>query len=184
MKLYKQLLLGALVAGLVVFSATAAAGDYGYSYHPGEYGDSYDYARVTDVIPVYTDIQVREPRTRCWDEQMAYRERGGSATGTIIGGIIGAALGNELGHHKRNKQVGAVAGAALGASIGHDLSRRNGRTRYVTEQRCQVVDEYTSRRELVGYDVRYRYNGRHYMTRTDHHPGDRIRVRVDVTPSF
>ncbi|MGL6161418.1 glycine zipper 2TM domain-containing protein [Microbulbifer sp.] len=182
MQIRKNLLFAGLVAGLVGFSTTAASGDYGY--YPDNYGDSYDYARVTDVTPVYTDIQVREPRTRCWDEQVAYRERGGSATGTIIGGIIGAALGNELGHHKRNKQVGAVAGAALGASIGHDLSRRKGHTRYVTEQRCQVVDEYTTRRELVGYDVRYRYNGRHYMTRTDRHPGDRIRVRVDVAPAF
>lgn len=32
------------------------------------------------------------------------------------------------------------------------------------------------------YDVAYEYNGRRYTRRMDHHPGDRVRVRVDVTP--
>jgi hypothetical protein len=32
------------------------------------------------------------------------------------------------------------------------------------------------------YDVTYEYAGRQYVTRTDHHPGDRMRVRVDVRP--
>ena len=32
------------------------------------------------------------------------------------------------------------------------------------------------------YDVAYEYNSRRYTRRMDHHPGDRVRVRVDVTP--
>ncbi|MBB3063355.1 glycine zipper 2TM domain-containing protein [Microbulbifer rhizosphaerae] len=189
MQIRKNLLFAGLVAGLVGFSTTAAAGDYGY--YPGDYGDSYDYARVTDVTPVYTDIQVREPRTRCWDEQVAYRQPG-SPAGAVIGGLIGAAIGNKAGghghrgrhyyHHSRGAST--VAGAAVGALLGNEISRASAPTQYAIEQRCQVVDEYTTRRELVGYDVRYRYNGRHYMTRTDRHPGDRIRVRVDVAPAF
>ena len=35
---------------------------------------------------------------------------------------------------------------------------------------------------LAGYDVTYEYANRTYRTRTDYHPGDRIRVRVDVQP--
>jgi uncharacterized protein YcfJ len=35
---------------------------------------------------------------------------------------------------------------------------------------------------VVGYDVTYEYMGRQFVTRTDYHPGDRIRVRVDVRP--
>lgn len=194
MQLYKQLLLAALVAGLVGFSTTVSAGDGGY--YPPQYGqgDGYDYAPVTEVIPVYNDVQVRTPRTQCWDEQVAYRQPN-SPAGAVIGGLIGAALGNKLGKHghrghhgrryyRHHRGASTVAGAAVGALVGNEISRANAPTRYGTEQRCQVVDEFTTHRELIGYDVRYRYNGRHYMTRTDSHPGDRIRVRVDVSPAW
>ena len=47
-------------------------------------------------------------------------------------------------------------------------------------QRCRTVDQVT---EVVqGYDVRYRYNGREYVTRTTTDPGTRIRVDVSVLP--
>lgn len=191
MQLYKQLIVGALVAGLVGFSAWASAGDRGY--YP-DYGESYDFAPVTSATPIYTDVQVREPRTQCWDQQVAYRQPA-SPAGAVIGGLIGAALGNKLGkhgHHGRryhrrhghHRGASTVAGAAVGALVGNQISRANAPTQYVTEQRCQVVDEFTTRRELVGYDVRYFYNGREYLTRTDQHPGDRIRVRVDVSPAY
>ena len=32
------------------------------------------------------------------------------------------------------------------------------------------------------YDVTYEYNGRQYTRRMSYHPGDRVRVRVDVAP--
>ena len=35
---------------------------------------------------------------------------------------------------------------------------------------------------VAGYDVTYEYAGRQFTTRTNYHPGDRIRVRVDVRP--
>lgn len=180
MSIWKQLVLGALVAGLVGFSAWASA-------------DGYDYAAVTEVIPIYEEVQVRRPRTECWDQQIAYK-RPRSAAGAVIGGLIGAAIGNKAGrhghhhgrryHHRGNRGVVTVAGAAVGALVGNEISRANAPTRYGTQQRCQVVDEYRTRRDLVGYDVRYRYNGREYITRTYRHPGDRIRVRVDVSPAW
>jgi uncharacterized protein YcfJ len=36
--------------------------------------------------------------------------------------------------------------------------------------------------QVAGYDVTYEYAGRSFRTRTNYHPGDRIRVRVDVRP--
>jgi uncharacterized protein YcfJ len=35
---------------------------------------------------------------------------------------------------------------------------------------------------VIGYNVAYRLDGRTYRTRTDHHPGNTIRVRVNVLP--
>ena len=34
-----------------------------------------------------------------------------------------------------------------------------------------------------GYDVTYEYAGREYVTRMPYDPGERIRIRVDVTPT-
>ena len=37
-------------------------------------------------------------------------------------------------------------------------------------------------RKVVAYDVEYSYQGRTYMSRMKHDPGNRLRVRVSVTP--
>lgn len=193
MQLHNKLLIAGLVAGLVGFSALAAAGDSGYYPHTQYgYSDPYDYARVTQVIPVYQDIQVRRPVTQCWDQQVAYRQPS-SPAGAVIGGLVGAVVGNKLAkssgrrhpyYHRPHRGASTVAGAAMGALVGNEISRANAPTSYGTAQRCQVVEEFTSERQLVGYDVSYTYNGQSFMTRTDRHPGDRIRVRVDVTPAY
>ncbi|WP_288130460.1 hypothetical protein [Microbulbifer sp.] len=191
-KPFKSLAFASLVAVLVGFSATSAAGESGYY----EGNDGYDYAIVTAVTPVYNDIQVVEPRTQCWDQPVTYQQA--SPAGAIIGGLIGAAVGRNAAkghrHHRRyhrhhyrrynrgRKAAGTVAGAAVGAVIGGVISRSAAPVQHGTQQHCQVVEEVTRRRELVGYDVNYRYNGQEFLTRTDRHPGDKIRVRVDVTP--
>lgn len=144
-----------------------------------------DYAKVTHVQPLYERSSRRIPETSCHIE--SYRESGSSNshTGTILGGIIGAAIGNEVGHKKRNKQVGAVAGGLLGASIGRDVSRRNqGREpRHREREVCETHYRTESVRQLTGYQVSYKYRGRHYQTHTQHHPGDRIPVQVAVRPA-
>jgi uncharacterized protein YcfJ len=35
---------------------------------------------------------------------------------------------------------------------------------------------------IVGYDVEYTYKGENYMSRLPFDPGNRLRVRVSVTP--
>lgn len=138
-----------------------------------------DYARVVDADPIYQQIATEVPEQSCRYESVAYREPGRSSshTGTIVGGLIGAAVGHELGHSKRNKQVGAIAGGIVGATVGHDISRhKSGTTHYRDEKICHTSyrTEYT--RQLVGYDVIYKYHGQLYQTRTDRHPGKHIAV--------
>lgn len=166
----------AIVTALASTSVSAANNNYR------------DTAKVTSVSPIVKTYENRIPREQCHIEQVAYEEPvsrgGGSATGTILGAVIGGALGNELGHRKHNKRAGVAIGALLGGSIGRDLSRKPQQTvtRYRDEQRCTTTTEVSYDERVVGYDVTYRYHGQSYTTRMDRDPGDRIQVRVAVTP--
>jgi len=51
------------------------------------------------------------------------------------------------------------------------------------EERCRLERAYRSEERLQGYRVTYLYNGQTYTTRTSHDPGNRIRVRVSVSPA-
>ncbi len=153
---------------------------------------SYDEAEVLSAEPVYQTVSYSVPREQCHEEEVAYHDpsrRRGSITPTILGAVIGGALGNAVGHKKRNRQVGTAVGAVLGGSIGADIGRRNRQasdgdvTRYRTERVCRTVEDVREEEQLVGYDVSYAYGGGVYQTRTQHHPGDTLRVRVRVSPA-
>lgn len=117
-----------------------------------------------------------------------YRD-GGSETGrnvaTVIGGVVGAVLGSKVGGGSARyatAAVGSMVGGMAGRQV-YESSRRPARDRVVTV--CDPVpvggDGYIVDDSRVGaYDVTYEYAGRTYTTRTNHHPGDTIRVRVDV----
>ena len=145
-------------------------------------GADYQWAEVVGVEPVYETVRRIEPVEACREERVRHRSAGPSATPPILGAIIGAALGNAVGHKKANKRVGAVAGAILGGSIGADIGRSHRPGGYRVETVCDVVEEVHEEERLAGYHVRYQYNGAVYATRMRNHPGDRIRVRVRVTP--
>ena len=108
------------------------------------------------------------------------------AGATVLGALIGGALGNTVGHGDGRKAA-TIAGAVIGGAIAHDASHRgryrDAGGRYVQdyEERCDTRTEYRQQERVVGYDVAYDYNGRVYRTRTDHHPGDTIRVAVQVS---
>ena len=142
----------------------------------------YGSARVVAVKPLYETVQISHPEERCWNEEV-YHRRGhrSSYTPAIAGAIAGGVVGNQFGSG-RGKDVMTAAGAVLGASIGRDIAHGAGPGYVTVERRCETVDHYESRDELVGYRVKYRYKGDTYWTRTNHHPGDRIRVKVNVEP--
>ncbi|MDZ7809513.1 MAG: glycine zipper 2TM domain-containing protein [Arhodomonas sp.] len=144
-----------------------------------------DYAKVTRVEPITRTVEINEPREECWYETVRYRDRsdGNGTAGLVLGGIAGGVLGNQVGGGNGRK-VATVAGTILGAGVGQEFARR-GRDRgpeYRRERRCETVHETRYEQRNIGYDVHYRYHGSEYVTRMDRHPGDRIRVRVDVTP--
>lgn len=161
---------------------------------------SYDYARVVNVQPVYETYQVNNPVEHCYSKQVPVKQRysygsgNGSYTNEIIGGVIGGAVGNQVGKSGGGKarDVVTVVGAVLGASVANDLERRHIRRKnsnghhgqaYETVEHCEIQDSYTTEQKVTGYDVAYKYNGNVYHTKSNQHPGERIRVQVIVKPA-
>ena len=163
-----------VVFGMTFLSGTAIADVRHLGY--------VDSARVIWSEPIYQTVEVLRPVRECWTERVVRRgRRAESYTGTIAGGIIGGVLGNRIGRG-RGRAVLTVAGGLLGASIGHDLSAGSSRPRVSRKDRCEVVQHYDEEEQIVGYRVKYRYNGKTFFTRTQERPGKRIRVRVNVDP--
>ena len=158
-----------------------------YDRYPRDY--DYDFAEVLRVDPlVHTR---REPirRSECWDEPVlvrdpVYARRDRDVAPAVLGAIVGGVLGNQFGSgHGRDATT--LAGAALGYAAVRDSQRdRHGyygdRVYRTHVERCAVRTDWRRDADVVAYDVTYRYNGQVYRTRTSYHPGDTIRVRVDV----
>lgn len=178
----KWLALGALASISLLPAHHAFAGNH--HHHDHRYGSHHEhgqrveyrenYARVVRSTPVYREVAIQVPVDSCHVETVAYSERrhgGDSFQGTVVGGLIGAAIGHEVG---RNGHATA-AGGLLGAAIGNNVAGGSRQvTRYEDREICTTRYRTEYQRELVGYDVTYRYDGRVYTTNTRHHPGDRI----------
>lgn len=160
---------------------TAATGRY-ESYEDRRYGwDSY-----SNHDPYY-DRYAYYGRDAYGDRR--YGTRAGSNTAAVIGGIAGALLGSQMGGG-----TGAYAATAVGSMLGsmagreiYEQRQRELQARSGTVQVCEPEpvrdDGYSGSGDgRGGYDVTYEYNGRQYTRRMDYNPGDRIRVRVDVSP--
>ncbi|MCP4996485.1 MAG: glycine zipper 2TM domain-containing protein [Gammaproteobacteria bacterium] len=168
----------AITIALITSSGMVSAGKHNRGFS--------DKAKVVSAQPIYETIEVARPTEECWTERVSKprHNRGHkSYTSTIVGGILGGVVGNQFGKGK-GKTAMTAAGTLLGASIGHDVSSRHRATgrRVTHERRCEMVNRYEQREELVGYRVKYRYKGQTFTTRTQDHPGKRIRVRVQVEP--
>lgn len=119
------------------------------------------------------------------------RDANGRMVATVIGGIAGAVLGSKVGSGS-GSYIGTAVGSMVGGMAGRGIYDANRRQRdaYVTvcepdPYRGDTYDTYgrdAYDRAVDRYDVTYEYAGRQYTTRTSYHPGDRIRVRVDVRP--
>ena len=168
----KKVLVGFLAAAIFTASAGAFAQD---RYDDGRYNDGryddryddgggYDYAKVVDVQPLTTRVRVSTPQRECWDETRydnggQYGGHGSQVAGSTL-------LGAAIGHQQGMRRYGAVS-APQPYSV----------------QRCETRyhDEYQER--VDGYRVTYVYHGRRQVTELPYRPGDRIRVRVDVSPA-
>jgi uncharacterized protein YcfJ len=167
-----------VVAALALLPATAVFGQVGPQDNV-----AYAYADVLRVDPVFEVVRFREPREECFDRPVVYRERGSDgSTGTIVGAIVGGALGNQVGKGD-GRRAATVAGAVIGGAVGNNNTRRPDREYESTERRCQVTEVEREERRTAGYDVEYRYKGDVFFSRLAYDPGNKLRVRVAVSPA-
>lgn len=166
-----------LIAALLAVSGVAQAG------HGRGEGDGFTTrARVVASTPVFDTIN--DPRRECWTETVGQETRsyrngyntGGAILGAIAGGLIGSTVGKGDG-----KVVAAAAGAATGAVVGDRWNTGSTRTESVPVQaeRCRSVDNFVQ--VISGYDVRYRFEGREYVTRLPYDPGKWLTLNVNFS---
>lgn len=144
------------------------------------------------------DDRYRDNRDARYGNDDRYRDNNNDGNGTaagrnvatILGTVVGAVVGSKVGGGNARYATAAV-GSAVGGIAGrqiYDTSKRNQQQQTTRVTVCDPVqndrdNRYTQNSsEVTGYDVTYEYAGRQFVTRTNHHPGDRIRVRVDVRP--
>jgi uncharacterized protein YcfJ len=187
----RVLTLSVLLGSIAV--APAALADH-EKYRNARYDSSaprYDFARVVDVQPIVRTVRVEVPERECWDEERYEEPRGhrdGLAGPMILGGLIGGAIGTRIGDGD-GRRAATVAGALIGSAIGHDVAARRqaeraaAPPRVYTVERCDVRYTHRVEERIDGYDVEYEYSGERYRTQLPYDPGDRIRIRVDVSPA-
>ncbi len=157
-----------------------------------------DSAVVLSATPVVDRVPVN--REECWSEQRrgyeetrVTRQDNGQVigAGTVIGAIAGGVLGHQFGNSSGGRDRGTAAGAIIGGLVGNQVDRDRAvpsstevevERRPVTREveRCRTVQDV--REVTAGFDVRYRYAGREFVTRMPYEPGRRIRIAVDVRP--
>ena len=146
---------------------------------------SFGFADVLRSDPIYETVQEARPREVCSDVSTEHNRRyDNTNAGTVVGALVGAALGNQVGGGD-GRRVATVAGAVVGGAVGREVDASDnpqGTERSVRSE-CRVVDQYVERKEVVGYDVQYRYRGEVYSSRMDYDPGEKLRVRVAVSPA-
>ena len=141
---------------------------------------SVQYAKVISVDPVRKTVN--NPKQVCRDEVVTHTappKDQHQIAGTAIGAVVGGVLGNQVGGGK-GKTLATVAGAVGGGYAGKKIqeNRQQGQVTTTTERRCETVANPSTR--IVGYDVRYQYNGVTRTVRMDHDPGDRVQVQEGV----
>lgn len=169
-------------AGASNGAAAGVAADSGASSGTGASADNgVKYAKVVSVDPVRSTTN--NPKQVCHDETVTHTappKDQHRIAGTAIGAVAGGLLGNQVGGGK-GKTLATVAGAVGGGYAGNriEASRQKGQVTTSVERKCSTVNNTSSK--VVGYDVRYVYNGVTRTVRMDHDPGDRVQVQEGVT---
>lgn len=147
-------------------------------------------APVLSVDPVVVDRTVERPVQHCTETTAApsydgrYQHRRESRfVPSLVGGLIGGLVGNQFGGGNGRKVL-TVVGALAGSSIANDIARERRREQAWSTpvRRCYTTYERDTVETIDGYHVLYEYGGQTFAKRTEQHPGDHVRVYVQVSP--
>ncbi len=165
--------------------------------HQANAADYYVMAPVLSVDPIVSQFEVERPTQHCSEQPQArhphyYSERQDRHQRHeqrfmpgLIGGLVGGLIGNQFGGGS-GKKILTVVGALAGSSIANDIARDR-RHQKVYAQPVKRDCYTTYDREIVeqvdGYHVVYEYAGEQFSKQLDKHPGEQIRVRVQLSPA-
>lgn len=155
---------------LVLTSASALAQGEASTSAAGAIEDAhvehvnYAYAQVLRVVPVYREIQINQRASACADADAPAE----AATSPGSAGMRANGLGAMI-------QAGFAAAAPSLPTPADDARSDPGR--------CDGPEDSVTITRHEGYDVEYRYRGEVFVSRLDHDPGDRLRIRVAVVPA-
>ncbi len=123
------------------------------------YGEVYyEYVPVLDVTPV---IETRQVPVR---EQICdYREPDERLSRAVTGDL-----------RQGRPRLSISAAAREDRQLWAELT--------ASPKRCRTTERYAQRQEIAGYRVEYVYGSERLVTRMDHDPGERVRVRVELNP--
>ncbi len=122
-----------------------------------------EYARVLRVEPVYQTLRATAMVERCEQSTLVVRE-GEEENRSGLGRMFGA-VKNALTPGEGDSKAESSAPAASG-----------------TRTDCRMVPVDRQFRRPIAYDVDYVHHGIRYRSRLPYDPGDRMRVRVSITP--
>ncbi|HEY5646558.1 MAG TPA: glycine zipper 2TM domain-containing protein [Pseudomonadales bacterium] len=171
-------------------SLTAAA----QTDHYGDSGSYWISAPVVNVTPITSQRTIRHPVHQCTSARPEYgygydhdyRPHGGHRRESyflpgLFGGLVGGLIGNQFGGGSGKKAL-TVVGALAGSSIARDVARERSRANHPTEI-CRTSYRNEVIEDVAFYDVTYEYAGHQFNKRMSSHPGDTVRVRVELEPA-
>jgi hypothetical protein len=120
----------------------------------------YDFARVDRVDRLLATSEAPRTQRECWTQPRAEYHPGAD--------------------YRRETIEPAYDDESNGTTVVRsDVVENGGYSTIENERVCQTRTASVESRQVLGYDVVYRYRGQDYHERMDHDPGRSVRVRVD-----
>jgi uncharacterized protein YcfJ len=173
-----------LLAGLLVGLPATASAETSY----------YVMAPVISVDPIVRMQEVERPVQHCSNyqpPQLSYQEhyerppQQRRFMPSLIGGLVGGLVGNQFGGGN-GKKILTVVGALAGSSIANDIARERHYNRAYAQpvrRNCYTTYERENVETVEGYHVVYEYAGQEFSKQVSEHPGDQVRVLVQLSPA-